>query len=154
MAHLAFMITSMHLYSENLHYQLQQILKQKLVRTRYGKIEIAFRLGVAKKILMFSNLLSSQNLPSISVIHSRRKRAIPTVNSIVIGKILRISPRQAVMSIMAVGVVPTREQFQGIIRVQDVRQTEKDKVVMYKCYRPGDIVKYVFILSMLSDVNP
>lgn len=32
-------------------------------------------------------------------------------------------------------------EFQGLIRVQDVRQTEKDKIVMANCFRPGDVVR-------------
>jgi exosome complex component CSL4 len=31
--------------------------------------------------------------------------------------------------------------FQGVIRAQDVRQTDKDKVRIWHCFRPGDIVR-------------
>ena len=34
----------------------------------------------------------------------------------------------------------SQDQFRGVIRVHDVRATEKDKVEMYKSFRPGDIV--------------
>lgn len=33
------------------------------------------------------------------------------------------------------------ETFRGIIRSQDVRSTDRDKVVMIDCFKPGDIVK-------------
>ncbi|SMN19762.1 similar to Saccharomyces cerevisiae YNL232W CSL4 Exosome non-catalytic core component [Maudiozyma saulgeensis] len=33
------------------------------------------------------------------------------------------------------------ETFRGIIRSQDVRATDRDKVVMIDCFKPGDIVK-------------
>ena len=33
-----------------------------------------------------------------------------------------------------------KETFKGTIRKEDVRATEKDKVEMYKSFRPGDIV--------------
>ncbi|GMM58868.1 exosome non-catalytic core subunit [Maudiozyma humilis] len=33
------------------------------------------------------------------------------------------------------------ETFRGIIRSQDVRSTDRDKVVMIECFKPGDIVK-------------
>lgn len=34
-----------------------------------------------------------------------------------------------------------KEQYNGIIRVQDVRATEIDKVEIYQSFRPGDIVR-------------
>lgn len=30
--------------------------------------------------------------------------------------------------------------LRGILRKEDVRQTDKDRIEMYKCYRPGDII--------------
>lgn len=33
------------------------------------------------------------------------------------------------------------ETFRGIIRSQDVRSTDRDKVVMIDCFKPGDILK-------------
>lgn len=33
-----------------------------------------------------------------------------------------------------------KEPFRGTIRKEDVRATEKDRVEIYKCFRPGDIV--------------
>jgi exosome complex component CSL4 len=50
---------------------------------------------------------------------------------------------QAVISISVVDGVPLPpgEDFQGVIRVQDVRATEKDKVKIADCFRGGDVVK-------------
>ncbi|KAJ3327054.1 Exosome complex component CSL4, partial [Blyttiomyces sp. JEL0837] len=74
---------------------------------------------------------------------SRRKEpnAVPDVENIVTGKVVKVNPRFASLSIMVVGTTPCRENYQGIIRVQDVRATEKDKVQIYKSFRPGDIVR-------------
>ncbi|KAI8823414.1 uncharacterized protein EV422DRAFT_353945 [Fimicolochytrium jonesii] len=83
----------------------------------------------------------SGKAPQITVTRKKEANAIPEVGSIVTGKIIRISPRHATMSIMVVGTVPCRENFQGIIRVQDVRATERDKVQIYKSFRPGDVVR-------------
>jgi exosome complex component CSL4 len=33
------------------------------------------------------------------------------------------------------------QAFSGVIRQQDVRATEIDKVVLYDCFRPGDVVR-------------
>jgi exosome complex component CSL4 len=42
---------------------------------------------------------------------------------------------------MVVGDIPCKEDFMGVIRIQDVRAAEKDKVKIYNSFRPGDIVK-------------
>ena len=59
------------------------------------------------------------------------------------GSVTRLSPQQAVVSITVVDGVPLPpgEDFTGVIRVQDIRATEKDKVRMGDCFRGGDVVK-------------
>ena len=37
--------------------------------------------------------------------------------------------------------LPAGEEFTGVIRVQDVRATEKDKVKIADCFRGGDVVR-------------
>lgn len=41
--------------------------------------------------------------------------------------------------------LPAGEEFTGVIRVQDVRATEKDKVKIADCFRGGDVVKGVVV---------
>lgn len=41
--------------------------------------------------------------------------------------------------------LPVGEEFTGVIRVQDVRATEKDKVKIADCFRGGDVVKGVVV---------
>ncbi|KAI0286998.1 hypothetical protein BGY98DRAFT_943047 [Russula aff. rugulosa BPL654] len=67
----------------------------------------------------------------------------PVPNSIVLGSITRLSPQQAVVSITVVDGVPLPpgEDFTGVIRVQDIRATEKDKVKVGDCFRGGDVIK-------------
>lgn len=54
-----------------------------------------------------------------------------------------MSPLQAVLSITVVDGVPlpAGEEFTGVVRVQDVRATEKDKVKIADCFRGGDVVR-------------
>ncbi|KAL1921219.1 uncharacterized protein VTP21DRAFT_10935 [Calcarisporiella thermophila] len=77
----------------------------------------------------------------VSVVREKEQSAIPDVGSIITGKVIRINPRFATVAIMVVGSSACREDFQGVIRVQDVRATEKDKVKIYDSFRPGDIVR-------------
>lgn len=68
-----------------------------------------------------------------------------------------MNPRFASVQILCLGTTPLKETFTGVIRQQDVRATEVDKVrfvcvcvcldcgnprqvEIYKCFRPGDIV--------------
>lgn len=74
----------------------------------------------------------------------------------------RVTPRQATVSILVIDDIPCGgalgsgagahgnhaagegidgSDFQGIIRAQDVRSTEKDSVVLADCFRPCDIVR-------------
>ena len=67
----------------------------------------------------------------------------PTPGSIVIGSVTRLSPLQALLSITVVDSVPLApgEEFTGVIRSQDVRATEKDRIKMADCFRGGDVVR-------------
>lgn len=42
---------------------------------------------------------------------------------------------------MIVDSKPCKEAYQGIIRPQDVKETEPEKVQIYKSFRPGDVVR-------------
>ncbi|KAJ8596992.1 hypothetical protein M405DRAFT_804619 [Rhizopogon salebrosus TDB-379] len=83
--------------------------------------------------------------PTLAI--SRVRSHPPAANSIVLGTITRLSPLQAMMSISVVDGVPlpAGEEFNGVIRTQDVRATEKDKVKIGDCFRGGDIVKGIVI---------
>lgn len=80
---------------------------------------------------------------TISVECSSRCAKVPVVGTTVIGMITKVTKPQAHLSIMVVDDVPLPigQEFQGAIRSQDVRQVDKDKVIISDCYRPGDIVR-------------
>ena len=84
----------------------------------------------------------------------------------IIGRVTRVTPRQATVSILVVNDIPCGgalghgagargnhaagegidgTDFQGVIRAQDVRSTEKDSVVLKECFRPGDIIRATVI---------
>eukprot|EP00005_Dracoamoeba_jomungandri_P010098 CAMPEP_0174267734 /NCGR_PEP_ID=MMETSP0439-20130205/34748_1 /TAXON_ID=0 /ORGANISM="Stereomyxa ramosa, Strain Chinc5" /LENGTH=185 /DNA_ID=CAMNT_0015355413 /DNA_START=23 /DNA_END=580 /DNA_ORIENTATION=- len=77
----------------------------------------------------------------ISVTKEREPARVPTIGSVVTAKVIRVNPRFATVDILCVGPKALKEQFSGIIRKQDVRATEVDKVEIYKSFRPGDIVR-------------
>lgn len=100
-------------------------------------------------------------LPTISVSReavvapggrSRQREVLPQVGNMVLCRVTRITPRQAVVAILVCGETVLEAEWQGVIRVQDVRATEKDRVKIYESFRPGDIVRatVVCILTLES----
>ena len=64
-------------------------------------------------------------------------REVPERGSVVAALVTKVNPRFASCRILTIGPTPVKETFSGIIRVQDVRATEVDKVEIYKSFRPG-----------------
>jgi exosome complex component CSL4 len=74
-----------------------------------------------------------------------RAEVLPEVHSTVLCRVTRITPRQASVAILVVGETVLDGEWQGMIRVQDVRATEKDRVKIVESFRPGDIVRAVVV---------
>eukprot|EP00931_Biecheleriopsis_adriatica_P077967 TRINITY_DN51441_c0_g1_i1.p1 TRINITY_DN51441_c0_g1~~TRINITY_DN51441_c0_g1_i1.p1 ORF type:complete len:197 (-),score=40.32 TRINITY_DN51441_c0_g1_i1:105-695(-) len=66
---------------------------------------------------------------------------VPEVGATVIARVVRMAQDRADCIIVAVGDSPLSEKFRGIIRKQDVRFFEVDKVQMVECFRIGDFVR-------------
>ncbi len=82
--------------------------------------------------------------PIITVVRTLTETITPSVDSIVVGQVSRINPRQAFVDIKIVDGKPLGQDqvFTGIIRMQDVRQTIKDSSVqIYDSFRPRDLVR-------------
>ncbi|KAL1304414.1 hypothetical protein AAFC00_003412 [Neodothiora populina] len=108
---------------------------------------------------------------SSSTASAAASAALPTVGDVVLARITRTNPRQASASILALYTDSTfpasndtkktvaaaaaassqpqqkilHEPFPALIRTQDVRATEIDKVRMSESFRVGDIVRAVVI---------
>ncbi|KAI6782443.1 uncharacterized protein J7T54_001300 [Emericellopsis cladophorae] len=93
------------------------------------------------------------SLATLSVTrHGQKREVLPDVGNIVLAKVLRLMPRQAIVIIQQVGDTVLQTEWQGVIRTQDVRATEKDKVKIYESFRPGDIVK-AQVISLGDQAN-
>lgn len=79
-----------------------------------------------------------------------KAEVLPEVNSTVLCRVTRLAPRQASVAILVVGETVLDGDWQGVIRVQDVRATEKDKVKIFESFRPGDIVRAVVVSPSVS----
>lgn len=76
----------------------------------------------------------------ISIASFGSKTVVPVVGDVVTAKITIINQRFAKCVIICIGKTCLNRPYRGILRKEDVRATEKDKVEMYKCFRPGDII--------------
>ncbi|KAG2441178.1 hypothetical protein HXX76_004030 [Chlamydomonas incerta] len=79
--------------------------------------------------------------PTIHVASRDTLPLVPKPGDIVTVKISRVAQTAAHALIMCVGRQALSTEFKGVIRQQDVRSTEIDRVVIYDCFRPGDIVR-------------
>lgn len=80
---------------------------------------------------------------SLSSKYSKSNQAnlVPTPGDRVICQVLRISSKQATVQILSAEshcFYPLH--YRGVVRQQDVRDVDRDKTLVYKSFRPGDIV--------------
>lgn len=91
---------------------------------------------------------AAEELPTISVArHGRKREILPDVNNVVLARVVRLMPKQAIVTIQQVGETVLQTEWQGVIRVQDVRATEKDKTKIYESFKPGDVVRAQVVSS-------
>ncbi|KAM9612181.1 exosome complex component CSL4 isoform 3-T3 [Morphnus guianensis] len=83
---------------------------------------------------------AAPQLPVVSVVRDAESQLLPDVGAVVTCKVCSINSRFAKVHILYVGSTPLKSTFRGTIRREDIRATEKDKVEVYKSFRPGDIV--------------
>ncbi|KAE8450969.1 hypothetical protein EG329_005409 [Mollisiaceae sp. DMI_Dod_QoI] len=94
----------------------------------------------------------STSTPVVKDGGAKKAEILPEVNSTVICKVTRINTKQATVAILVVGDTVLDGEWQGVIRVQDVRATEKDKIKVFESFRPGDIVRAV-VISLGDQAN-
>ncbi|XP_066322912.1 uncharacterized protein [Miscanthus floridulus] len=90
---------------------------------------------------------SDDQRSTVEVVGHKAHGAVPQPGSVIIARVTKVMARMASADIMCVDSKAIKEKFTGMIRQQDVRATEIDKVDMYQSYRPGDIVK-AMVLSL------
>lgn len=66
---------------------------------------------------------------------------MPEVGATVVAQVVGMAQDRVDCLIVAVGEVPLREKFRAIIRKQDVRTFEIDKVDLVDCFRVGVFVR-------------
>ncbi|OAA40320.1 exosomal core protein CSL4 [Metarhizium rileyi] len=131
------------------------VYQGNVVSSLLGKVIVtapAKALGPVKRLNKIT-APTPDEMPIISVTrHGRRREVLPDVNNVVLARVVRLMPKQAIVVIQQVGDTVLQTEWQGVIRVQDVRATEKDRVKMYESFKPGDIVK-AQVISLGDQAN-
>lgn len=79
--------------------------------------------------------------PLVEVLRGRGGAALPQAGATVLARVARVTPRLASVDILCVDGCAAERPFSGVIRQQDVRATDVDRVVMHDCFRAGDVVR-------------
>lgn len=104
-----------------------------------------------------------RDAPAFHTAHSIASSCLPAVGTTVLCRIARVQQRQATASILVVNPTPAsivpytsstndELQFQALLRREDIRSFEKDRVVMNEMFRVGDVVR-AFIISLGDERN-
>ena len=70
---------------------------------------------------------------------------LPAVHDLVLAKVTRLQARQVTVSICVVGETACADGFAGVVRREDVRGWEVDKVVVGEGFRVGDVLRGVVV---------
>ena len=65
---------------------------------------------------------------------------VPAPGDIVTAMVTIVNQRFCKCTIKCIGDIVLSRPYRGIVRREDVRATEKDRIEMYKSFRPGDII--------------
>ncbi|KAL8749688.1 MAG: hypothetical protein Q9184_006708 [Pyrenodesmia sp. 2 TL-2023] len=110
----------------------------------------------SKPTLTISRLPSTSPSADLGPVSQRvsNTNALPRVGDVVVGRVVRCMVRQVNVAIMVVysndmegdgeGVV-CADEVQGVVRREDVRATEKEKVLVGEGFRVGDLIRAVVI---------
>lgn len=128
------------------------VFEGNVVSSLVGTVSVA---GAARGPAKRLNKITARpaELPAVSVsCHGRRGEVLPDVGNAVLARVVRLLPRQAIVVIQQVGDTVLQSEWQGVVRVQDVRATEKDKVKIQESFKPGDIVR-ALVISLGDQAN-
>ncbi|KAJ1512694.1 Exosome complex component CSL4 [Coelomomyces lativittatus] len=98
---------------------------------------------------VYASLLGIYHPPSSNTLPKFRpyvqgfqgRSVLPTIGSQITGQVKRMNTKLAILAIRMVESVPVKEEFEGILKIENVRSSETSQLQMYDCFRPGDIVR-------------
>ncbi|XP_041985217.1 exosome complex component CSL4 [Aricia agestis] len=80
------------------------------------------------------------NTTSVSVDSPRTPSVLPKTGDIVTAKVTVVNSRMVQCMILCVGPSVLARPYKGILKKEDIKVTDKDRIDPYKCFRPGDVI--------------
>ncbi|XP_049880869.1 exosome complex component CSL4 [Pectinophora gossypiella] len=77
---------------------------------------------------------------TVSVESPRTPSVLPKTGDIVTAKVMVVNSRQVHCTILCVGPSVLVRPYRGILKKEDIKSTDKDRIDPYKCFRPGDVI--------------
>lgn len=97
----------------------------------------------------YVDIIEKDGVKIVAVHTAGEQTIVPAQGDIVTAQVYIISQQFAKCYIKCVGETVLRRPFRAVIRREDIRATEKDRIEVYKCFRPGDII-LARVVSKLS----
>lgn len=76
----------------------------------------------------------------VSVESPRTPSILPKTGDIVTAKVTVVNSRQVQCVILCVGPSVLVRPYRGVLKKEDIKSTDKDRIDPYKCFRPGDVI--------------
>lgn len=88
----------------------------------------------------YVDIVERDNVKIVEVHTTGEQTIVPAQGDIVTAQVYIITQTYAKCYIKCVGNTALRRPFRAVLRKEDVRASEKDRVEIYKSFRPGDII--------------
>lgn len=62
------------------------------------------------------------------------------MGDIITAKVIAVNSRLLQCQILCVGPTVLARPYRGILKKEDIKDMDKDRIDPYKCYRPGDVI--------------
>lgn len=86
------------------------------------------------------DVVSKDGVQIVEVHSTGEQTLVPAQGDIVTAQVTIITQQFCKCLIKCIGDTVLTRPFKGILRKEDVRATEKDRIDIYKSFRPGDII--------------
>ena len=95
---------------------------------------------IYSKVCGIKTLKTVDDKTIIEVTSNKIQNIVPQVGSVAMCRVVSNNTRFSKVVILSVNGISLKGTFQGVIRKEDVRSTERDRVNIYEAFRPCDIV--------------
>ncbi|XP_043675985.1 exosome complex component CSL4 [Vespula pensylvanica] len=95
---------------------------------------------IYSKLVGVVKFITEENTRTIQVHGITEQSIVPAPGDIVTAMVIIVNQRYCKCNIKCIGDVVLTRPYRGILRKEDICAINKDKVEMYKSYRPGDII--------------